>query len=281
MPNTFADALDTLLANLLESVPRRYRWLLLQTLYTAASRRQGLGKLAIQPGSQGLDIGCGFGAMTMEIATAWACKVDGVDSDPAMLEMARTLSAPMPWLADRVHWIAGDILALPYPDHSQDFICTRFVLQHVANPIQAIQEMYRVVRPGGFVYIEDIDEGLVIQYPAPPSEWRHVLGAFSRLQETRGGDRQIGRKIPVWLTQSGFEVQSVEPQWMAQVARSEPNDLATQWEIERIALELDALYTSQLLTPDEWQRGHSAFLDQVTEVSFQANASMQIRAYRA
>ncbi len=281
MPNTFAEALDTLLADLLETVPLRYRWLLLQTLYTGSSRRQGISKLALQPGSQGLDVGCGFGAMAMEIATAWSCTVDGVDCDSTMLEMARSLSAPMTWLQDRVHWISGDILALPYPDHSQDFVCTRFVLQHVSDPKRAIQEMYRVLRPGGFVYIEDIDEGMVLQYPAPPPEWSLVLDAFSRLQQARGGDRQIGRKIPVWLAQSGFEVQSIEPQWMAQVTRPEPNGPAIQWEIERVALELDALYAAQLLTPEEWQKGHARFRDPIADISFQSNASLQIRAQRA
>ncbi len=281
MPNTFAEALDASLANFLDSVPIRYRWLLLQTLYTAASRRQGIAKLGIQPGSKGLDVGSGFGAMTMEIATAWSCQIDGVDHDPTMLEMARSLMGPMTWLQDKVRWIPGDILALPYPEQSQDFICTRFVLQHVPDPKRALQEMYRVLRPGGFVYIEDIDEGLVLQYPPAPPAWDRVLSAFSRLQQERGGDRQIGRKIPVWLAQTGFAVHTIEPQWMAEMTHLEHNDPAIQWEIERVALELDALYASHLLTPEEWQAGLETFRDQVATIAFQANASLQIRAHRA
>ena len=117
--------------------------------------------------------------------------------------------------------------------------------------------------------------------PAPPPEWSLVLDAFSRLQQARGGDRQIGRKIPVWLAQSGFEVQAIEPQWMAQVTRPEPNGPAIQWEIERVALELDALYAAQLLTPEEWQKGHARFRDPIADISFQSNASLQIRAQRA
>lgn len=279
MPNTFAEALDAQLINLLSSVPKRYRWLLLQTLYTGANRRQGIGKLAISPGSQGLDLGSGFGAMTMELAVAWSCRVDGVDSDPAMLEMARTVASPMTWLRDRVRWIHGNVLALPYPDQSQDFVATRFVLQHVPDPQRALSEMHRVLRPGGLVYVEDIDEGLVLQYPAPPAAWARVLDAFSRLQHRRGGDRQIGRKLPVWLTQAGFEVNAIEPQWMAGITRPDPDDPARVWEIERVALELEALLTNQLISQEEWEAGFQSFQD-ASDLTFQANASLGITARR-
>lgn len=280
MSNTFAEALDAQLITLLESVPRRYRWLLLQTLYTGANRRQGISKLALQPGSRGLDLGSGFGAMTMELAAAWSCRVDGVDSDPTMLEMARSVATPMTWLQDRVRWIAGDVLALPYPDQSQDFVTTRFVLQHVPDPKRALSEMHRVLRPGGLIYVEDIDEGLVLQYPAPPVAWRRVLEAFSGLQHQRGGDRQIGRKLPVWLSQAGFELNGVDPQWMAGMTRPDPNDPARTWEIERVALELEALFTAKLLTPEEWEVGLQSFQQESSDLTFQANASLQITARR-
>lgn len=49
--------------------------------------------------------------------------------------------------------IVGDIHELPFPDNSQDAILCISVLEHVENPIKACQELYRVLKPGGYCYV--------------------------------------------------------------------------------------------------------------------------------
>ena len=49
--------------------------------------------------------------------------------------------------------IVGDIHALPFADNSQEAIICKSVLEHVENPIQAVNEMYRVLQPGGYCFI--------------------------------------------------------------------------------------------------------------------------------
>ncbi len=49
--------------------------------------------------------------------------------------------------------IVGDIHALPFTDNSQDAIICIAVLEHVENPIKAMQEMYRVLKPGGYCFV--------------------------------------------------------------------------------------------------------------------------------
>lgn len=49
--------------------------------------------------------------------------------------------------------IVGDIHALPFADNSQDAIICIAVLEHVENPIKAMREMYRVLKPGGYCFI--------------------------------------------------------------------------------------------------------------------------------
>lgn len=49
--------------------------------------------------------------------------------------------------------IVGDIHKLPMPDNSVDAITCMSVLEHVEEPMQAVREMYRVLKPGGFCYI--------------------------------------------------------------------------------------------------------------------------------
>lgn len=49
--------------------------------------------------------------------------------------------------------VVGDIHALPFPDDSQDAIICIAVLEHVEDPIKAMKEMYRVLKPGGYCFV--------------------------------------------------------------------------------------------------------------------------------
>ncbi len=49
--------------------------------------------------------------------------------------------------------VVGDIEDMPFPDESQDAIFCSAVLEHVKNPIKGCQEMYRVLKPGGYIYV--------------------------------------------------------------------------------------------------------------------------------
>ncbi len=280
MARTLADHLDSTIQELSLHVAERYQWLLLQTLYTGSSRRRGLAKLPIEAKSHGLDIGTGFGVMAIEMAAAFDCFVDGIDLDPAVLTYAQQISAPLAEIQPRVHWIHTDIHRLPYANHSQDFITARFVLQHISHPEELLHELFRVVRPGGFIYVEDIDDSLILQYPTPPQSWQNVMAQFARLQEIRGGDRQVGRKLPVWLAMVGFSVQWVHPEWQSSVHPPHEKGPALEWELLRVEDVLPALYGADLLSPPEWEQGRADLLRTQTNWSFEGNASLQILAFK-
>src|SRR3954447_15356420 len=62
----------------------------------------------------------------------------------------------------------GDVHALDLPDHAFDVVHAHQVLQHVADPVQALREMARVTRPGGVVAVRDSDYAAFAWYPRLP-----------------------------------------------------------------------------------------------------------------
>ncbi|MEU8081119.1 MULTISPECIES: demethylmenaquinone methyltransferase [Catellatospora] len=108
-------------------------------------RRATRAALGLKRGEKVLDLGAGTGVSTEELARSGAYVV-GVDLSLGMLAVGRR---------DRPHvpLVAGDALALPFPDHTFDAVTTSFVIRNVANTPAALRELARVTKPGGRLVI--------------------------------------------------------------------------------------------------------------------------------
>jgi SAM-dependent methyltransferase len=101
-----------------------------------------LGRAAIEPGSSVLDFACGPGFVAAAAAERGAV-VRGLDFSAAMLGVAR---GRFPGLV----FDQGDAEALPYADGSFDAVVSNFGIHHAPNPVAALAEARRVLRPGGW-----------------------------------------------------------------------------------------------------------------------------------
>lgn len=116
---------------------------------------------AVTPGDRALDLACGTGDIAFGIAARGA-RVVGLDlthrmvalamakqipSGAARLPLAR--SAPVGSLASPVRFTQGDMGALPFPPASFDIVTTGYGLRNVPNLETAVDEIARVLRPGG------------------------------------------------------------------------------------------------------------------------------------
>lgn len=153
----------------------------------------------LEPGNSLLDIGCGPGTITVELADRLAPgRVVGMDSAPEVIEIASRFERP------NLEFLVGDVYALPFDDDVFDLVHAHQILQHVAHPVAALKEMRRVTRPGGIVAARDVDYGGIIWFPPifGLDDWRDV---YKRVHRGNGGEPDAGRRLKTWALQAGFE----------------------------------------------------------------------------
>ncbi len=110
--------------------------------------RRATVRAVVKPGDRVLDAACGTGDLAIIAAKAGA-NVTGLDFSEAMLERARRK-------APDLEWTRGDLLALPFGDESFDAATVGFGVRNVADLPGAIEELRRVLRPGGRLGILEI-----------------------------------------------------------------------------------------------------------------------------
>lgn len=103
--------------------------------------------LAPEPGDRVLDVGCGTGIVARTAARRIGeGVVVGIDPNAGMLETARRSSTD---LRPAIEWKAGEAVDLPFPDGSFDVVLSQQAIQFFADPTAALEEMRRVLVPGG------------------------------------------------------------------------------------------------------------------------------------
>ncbi|ATW23862.1 demethylmenaquinone methyltransferase [Candidatus Formimonas warabiya] len=120
-------------------------------------RRFAVHRAEIRPGGVALDICCGTGKITLELARRVGLegRVTGLDFSPRMLEVARQAVAASEF-KEIINLIQGNALCLPFEDNSFDAVTVGWGLRNVPDIFTVVQEMMRVVRPGGMVVSLDM-----------------------------------------------------------------------------------------------------------------------------
>jgi SAM-dependent methyltransferase len=116
----------------------------------------------------------GVGKMGTEIGPGSA-PVPGFDPRPIFVDCFKSFGTA-PNFADYY----GHACALPFHDHSLDYVVASHVLEHVANPIAALAEWYRVVRPGGILYLVVPDRRATWEHRRPLTPVAHFFEDYAR-----------------------------------------------------------------------------------------------------
>jgi ubiquinone/menaquinone biosynthesis C-methylase UbiE len=222
----------------------------------------------IAPDHAILDVGCGPGTITLDLARhASRGHVVGLDSAAGAVSAAREGAARAG--TTNVRYECGDVRALPYDDASFDVVHAHQVLQHLADPVAALREMRRVCRPGGVVAARDADYAAMSWAPADPrlDRWQQVYRGVAR---ENGAQPDAARHLLRWAHVAGFS--DVAPSagvwcfatpedrdwWGSTWARRvEESDLAVQAATTGLAdraelADIAAAWRSWAVDPDGW-----------------------------
>jgi ubiquinone/menaquinone biosynthesis C-methylase UbiE len=111
---------------------------------------------AMVPAGQAADLGCGPGYLVVKLAqVAPGLQVTGIDLADEMLVEAEAY-ARRSGLEGRVAFKKGDVAQIPFPDGSLDLVVSTLSLHHWSNPVGVLDEIARVLRPGGSFLVADL-----------------------------------------------------------------------------------------------------------------------------
>ncbi|MEU4691027.1 class I SAM-dependent methyltransferase [Actinoplanes sp. NPDC023714] len=178
-----------------ESVLRSHRW-------RTAENSAAYLLPHLSSGISLLDVGCGPGTITSDLATRITPgRATALERTAEALDLARA-EVGRRGLAN-VDFAVGDVHALDFPDDTFDVVHAHQVLQHVADPVAALREMRRVTRPGGVVAARDSDYAGFHWFPLVPEldEW---LALYQRVARGNGGEPDAGRRMLAWAREAGF-----------------------------------------------------------------------------
>ena len=157
---------------------------------TAANSASHLLPL-LEPGLSLLDVGCGEGWITRDLARLVAPgRVIGIDASADVIERART-GGDIP---DNLSFEAADLFELDYPDGSFDVVHVHQLLHHLSDPAAALRALARVTKPGGLISDREGDYGAAWWYPSNAG-WETWQRAFIGVGRAEGEDLTIGRQL--------------------------------------------------------------------------------------
>jgi SAM-dependent methyltransferase len=161
-------------------------------------------ELALRGDERIIDFGSGLGqfsrAMAREVPRG---SVLGVERSDEQLAGARRNAADTP----NVEFRQGDALDLQLAEEEWgtfDVAHTRFLLEHVPDPLRVVQSMVRAVRPGGRIVLADDDHDVLRFWPEPPG-FSDLWRAYMRTYDRVGNDPFVGRRLVSLLHQAGAE----------------------------------------------------------------------------
>jgi SAM-dependent methyltransferase len=183
--------------------------LLAKVLAPATNRL--LSVLQLPSGTRGLDLGCGIGETTRQIARTLdkPNEIVGLELNPDLVEAAKKLSS------NEEHGVSfkkGDVSALGFADNSFDFVFARYLLMHLSEPEAVLKEMLRVCKSGGVVAVQEPDFSFQRCYP---DSWAYerLPGLLSRLFP----DAFLGPKLWSLFQKLGYSSSDVLVDCMVEV----------------------------------------------------------------
>jgi SAM-dependent methyltransferase len=165
-------------------------------------------------GARVLEAGCGVGAQTVTLsARSPKARFTSIDVSAESIATAQRRRLP------NVEFRHADLFTMPVETFDHVFVC--FVLEHLAQPVEALKRLKTMLRPGGTITVIEGDHGSAYFHPGSAAA-QDAIDCQITLQHEAGGDSLIGRRLYPLLREAGFEDVGVSPR-MVYVDGSRPD----------------------------------------------------------
>ena len=177
------------------------------------------------PGDTILDVGCGPGYASFDLASlaGAAGRVIAVDISKRFVDHLAARSANRP--DSRVEAMVGDVENLQIPGERVDAAFARWVLCFTSRPDRVLAGVARALRPGGVFAVMDYFNYTALDMAPDAPEIRKVVLATAESVRRRGGDLDVGRRLPALLRSAGLAIEHLAP--LVRIAR--PGSALWRW----------------------------------------------------
>jgi ubiquinone/menaquinone biosynthesis C-methylase UbiE len=159
-----------------------------------------------------LEAGCGTGAQTIHLAKNNPhSKIISIDISPSSVKEAKAKVTKLGYY--NVSFEVGDIFNLSYEDNSFDHIFMCFVLEHLSEPIKALEQLSCKLKEGGTITVIEGDHDSTLFHPHSEAAW-NTIKCLIQLQAEAGGNSLIGRQLFPLLTAAHFKNVNVSPRFI-------------------------------------------------------------------
>lgn len=155
----------------------------------------------LQPGMTVLDVGCGTGAISKDVAMRVGPEglIVGLDNTKKFIESGKQTYQAVP----NLHLHHMDLFAYE-PEEKFDLVMSARVLLWLQNPLEALMKIKSLLKPGGWVSILDYNHEDLEWNPAPPSSMQQFYGTFLRWRAEAGMNNRIAEDLANMLAETGF-----------------------------------------------------------------------------
>jgi ubiquinone/menaquinone biosynthesis C-methylase UbiE len=168
-----------------------------QAGWTSSIRSYLFQKYIMGKGGRILDVGCGTGVIGRELNNSGYNRVFGVDFDYSAIRYSTQQS-------HSTSNTVGNAYQLPFDQGNFDVVICHFLLMWLNDPVSALVEMKRVLKPGGEVFLlAEPDHAARIDFPP---EFERLGNLQTQSLVRQGANTQAGRQIGAWLSEAGFKV---------------------------------------------------------------------------
>jgi ubiquinone/menaquinone biosynthesis C-methylase UbiE len=206
-----------------------------------------LRRAGIQSGMVCLDVGCGGGDVSVELARLVAPngRVVAIDLDEVTIDIARGEAA-----AQQVSNVDFRVANLEDYVLREEFDVAhaRFVFSHLRNPKEVLTKIRTALKPGGVVVVADTNFHGLFSQPESPAVQRYVE-LYTETLKRRNGDADIGLRLPEILSQAGFE--NIHLSVVQHAGMSGDTKLITPMTLENVA---DAVVTEGVASRADVER---------------------------